>query len=204
MATETYTSPGKRRGMTRRQAGLLAGAVALVALAVVVVEVVWPLSAGLPIGWGQYNNSLFHLHVGTPPFWNVAADSNAFPSNPGCGFIVALAPPSQAALHSTRDLEKAPLTIQVDVAAPCLDVGLGAGGQAPLWQPTGQYVVVAGQTVPLETETVDAGQVSYSVVVTAHGYTYRFILYAWATQRQQAQKDLPDFLTLARSFRYIS
>ncbi len=191
--------------MTRRQAGLLAGVVALVALAVVAVEVAWPLSAGLPVGWGQYNNSQFHLHVGTPLFWSVAADSDAFQGNPGCGLIVALAPPSQAELHSTRDLEKAPLTIQVAVAAPCLDVGVSSGGQTPRAQPTGQSVVVAGQSAPVETASVGAGQISYSVVVTAHGFTYSFMLNAVsAAQRQQAQNDLPDFLTFVRSFRYIS
>lgn len=204
MATETYASPRKRRAMTRRQAGLLAGVVALVALVVVAVEVAWPLSAGLPIGWGQYNNSQFHLHVGAPPFWSVVADSDAFPRNPGCGLIVALAPPSQAELHSTFDLEKAPLTIQVAVAAPCLD-GVSSGGQTPGTQPTGQSVVVAGQPVPVETASIGAGPISYSVVVTAHGFTYSFILNALsAAQRQQAQNDLPDFLTFVRSFRYIS
>ena len=201
MATETYASPRKRRGMTRRQAGLLAGVVALVALAVVVVEVVWPLSAGLPVGWGQYNSSQFHLHVGAPPFWNVVGDNYL---NQGavynCTFAVVTSPRSEPALQTTLDTAKSPRWMGAFVAGACIDNASGA--QSPLWQPTGQSVIVAGQSTPIEIYSLPGiPQVSYSVAATLHGYRYSFTLQD--PSAAQAQQDMPDFLTFVRSFRYI-
>jgi hypothetical protein len=201
MATETYASSRKRRRMTRRQAGLLAGVVALVALAVVAVEVVWPLSAGLPIGWGQYNNSQFHLHVGAPPFWNVVGDSDL---NQGavynCTFALIASPPSEPALHTTLDSAKSGRWMGVFAAGACVDGATGA--QSSLWQPTGQSVIVAEQRAPIEMETIGAPQASYRVAVALRGYRYMFVLNDPSAAR--AQQDMPDFLTFVRSFRYIS
>lgn len=204
MATETYASSRKRRGMTRRQAGLLAGVVALVALAVVAVEVAWPLSAGLPAGWGQYTNSQFHLHVGAPPFWNVAADNDLSQGALyNCAFAVVTSPPSEHAPHSTLDVMKMPRWMLVVVAGPCLDSGPDHDVPPPQWQPTGQSVIVAGQSRPIEVYSLPGiPQVSYSVAVTLHGYRYSFTLQD--PSAAQAQQDMPDFLTFVRSFRYIS
>ena len=200
MATETHLSRGNTRWyprMTRSLLGLLATIVALCALAVVAVEVVAPLSAGLPIGWGQYDKAEFHLHVGTPPLWTAATD----PSSTSCELTVAIAPPGQPAPTMRAVLSKMPRWMEVHAVAPCASAPDLT--QAWVWQPTGQRVSVAGQSAPVEiNSTPDIPQVSYRVRVTLHGYTYTFALQD--PTAAQARSDLPDFLTLVRSFRYTS
>ena len=202
MATETSASSGRSRWYPRWTPRLLVAIIALVALALVAVEVVWPLSAGLPVGWGQYQNSAYHLHVGTPAFWSVTADSDL---NAGglynCQLAVLISPNTEP-VTSTRDMEKLPRWMLLSAAfAPCAASDESAP-QASLWQPTGQSVVIAGVSAPLESKTVGPPAISYRASVTLHGYTYGFMLYD--STAAQAQRDLPDFLTFARSFRYIS
>lgn len=198
MATETYASRGKARWypqMTRSRLGLLAAIVALCALAVVAVEVAAPLSAGLPIGWGQYDKAEYHLHVGTPPFWTAATD----PSSTSCALIVAIAPPGQPAPTMRAALSKMPRSMSVYATAPCASAPDLT--QAWVWQPTGQRVSIVGQSASVEINSApDIPQVSYRVRVMVHGYTYTFALQG--PTAAQARSDLPDFLTLVRSFRY--
>ncbi len=66
MTTQTYASSEKRRRVALKRMGLVEEVVALNALELVVIEVVW----------GQYNNDQFHLHICTPPFWNVVGDND--------------------------------------------------------------------------------------------------------------------------------
>jgi hypothetical protein len=202
MATETFTRRGRARWYPRWTAKALGGVVVLVALALVAVEVVWPLSAGLPLGWGQYQNSAYHLHIGTPAFWNVTADSDSFHGAVNdCGFIVVASPNTEPAPPSTLEAMLMPRWMSVaTMNSPC--GGVGSNPQASLWQPTGQRVVIAGQSAPIERDTVGAPQVSYYVSVTLHGYIYSFAFQD--PTAAQAQRDLPDFLTFARSFRYVS
>ena len=191
------------RVRTRRRRWWLASAVvvALVAL-VVAFEVVAPLSAGLPIGWGQYNKATFHLHVGTPRFWNVVGDSALNQGSPtNCSFAVVASPLTEPAQSTTLSAVKLPRAMEVFVAGPCAGLGANTPWQLP-WQPTGQQVSVAGQSAPIETNhTPDIPQVSYAVSVTLHGSRYTFQLQE--PTAAQAQQDLPDFLTVVRSFRYI-
>ena len=198
MATETHLSRGNARWhprMTRSRLGLLVAIVALCALAVVAVEVVAPLSAGLPVGWGQYDKAEFHLHVGTPPFWSAATD----PSSTSCALTVAIAPPGQPAPTMRAALEKMPRAMAVYASAPCATAPDLT--QAWVWQPTGQRVTVAGQSAPIEiNSTPDIPQVSYRVRVMVRGVAYTFALQG--PTAAQARSDLPDFLTLVRSFRY--
>ncbi|HZC05275.1 MAG TPA: hypothetical protein VE338_06510 [Ktedonobacterales bacterium] len=202
MATETSTSRGSTRWYARSVWRLVLGALALCVLAALAVEVVAPLSAGLPLGWGQYHNSQHHLRVGTPPFWNVIADNSI---NQGaltnCAFAVVASPLSESAPHSTANIMRMSRWMGVFVTDPC-DSGAGAAGQASLWRATGQSVVVAGQREPVQMETVGAPQVSERVDVSLHGYAYTFMLQD--PTAAQAQQDMPDFLTLVRSFRYTS
>jgi len=201
MATETFTRRGRARWYPRWTAKALAGVVVVVALALVAVEVIWPLSAGLPIGWGQYQNSAFHLHIGTPAFWHVTADSDL---NAGaihnCLFAVMATPNTEPAPHSTRELTGQPRWMVILADAPC--DGVVSEGQPSFWQPTGQSVVIAGQNAPIERDTVGAPAVSYLAIVKLHGYFYSFTLQD--PTAAQAQRDLPDFLTFMRSFHYVS
>lgn len=202
MATETTRSRGQARWYPRWAPRLLAGVVALVALALVAVEVVWPLSAGLPIGWGQYQNSAYHLHIGTPALWNVTADANlnAGAAN-NCALTVTASPNSEAAPRSTLTAALLPRWMSVSVFAPC-DANAGSDPHASLWQSTGRRVTIAGVSAPIESETVGAPQVSYRASVTLHGYIYVFTLRD--SSDTQAQRDLPAFLTFMRSFQYVS
>lgn len=207
MATETFVRRGRARWYPRwypRWASrALAGVVALAALALVAVEVAWPLSAGLPVGWGQYENSAFHLHIGMPAFWNVTADMslNAGAGN-NCLLTVAASPNTESAPRSTLEAALLPRWMSVSAAlAPCA-ASDESDPQASLWQPTGQRVVIAGVSAPIERETAGAPAVSYRASVTLHGGAYLFTLHD--STAAQAQRDLPDFLTFARSFRYIS
>lgn len=201
MATETISSRGRARWYPRWAPRVLAGVVALAALALVAVEVVWPLSAGLPVGWGQYQNSAYHLHIGTPALWNVTADSTLDAGTPnGCMLTLAASPNTEAAPHSTLEAELLPRWIAVSAFAPC--VGSDASDpQASL--PTGQSVTIAGVSAPIEVAAVGAAaQVSYRASVTLHGYIYVFTLHD--ASDPQAQQDMPDFLIFVRSFRYVS
>jgi hypothetical protein len=201
MATETSASSGRGRWYPRWAGRALVSVVALAALAALAVEVVWPLSAGLPVGWGQYQNSAYHLRVGTPAFWNVVADNSlgqGLPTN--CTLALAASPLGVGALRTTLDTAKAPRWLGVFVAGPC-DASAFSDPQASL--PTGQRVSIAGVSAPIEVGAVGgAAQVSYVASVTLHGYTYTFTLHD--VSDPQAQQDMPDFLTFARSFRYVS
>lgn len=86
--------------------------------------------------------------------------------------------------------------------APCLEGSSPDPAYAALWKPTGQDVSIAGIREPIKIETVGAPTVSYSVGVTLHGYGYDFLLYE--PSEAQAQRDMPDFLTMTRSLRYIT
>lgn len=200
MATETYASRGNARWyprMTRSRLGLLTAIVTLCALAVVAVEIVAPLSAGLPIGWGQYDKAEFHLRIGTPPFWTAATD----PSSTRCALIVAIAPPGQQAPSMRSALSKMPRSMSVYATAPCASAPDLT--QAWVWRSTGQRVTVAGQVAPVEiNSTPDIPQVSYRARVTLHGYHYTLMLDEPSTA--QAQQDMPAFLTFIQSFRYTS
>ena len=201
MATETAMSRGKARWYPRWAPRLLVGTVALAALALVTVEVVWPLSAGLPVGWGQYQNSAYHLHIGTPALWNVTADSTLDDGAAhSCMLTLASSPNSEAALHSTLEAELLPRWMAVSAFAPC--VGSPASDpEASL--PTGQRVTIAGVSAPIEVAAVGGvGQVSYYASVTLHGYIYVFTLHD--VSDPQAQEDMSAFLTFMRSFRYVS
>lgn len=201
MATETFTRRGRARWYPRWAPRLLAGVVALTALALVAVEVAWPLSAGLPVGWGQYQNSAYHLHIGTPAFWDVTADTdlNAGAAN-NCALTVTASPNSEAAPRSTLTAALLPRWMAVVAFAPC--VGSPASDpQASL--PTGQRVTIAGVSAPVEVSAVGGdAQVSYYASVTLHGYIYVFTLHD--ASDPQAQEDMSDFLTFMRSFRYVS
>lgn len=196
------TKAGSARGKSRWRLALVA-AIVLCALAVIAVEVVTPLAAGLPIGWGQYNNAAYHLHVGAPPFWNVVGDSDLGQGSPNnCTFAVIASPLTEPAQASTLGAVKLPRSMTVFVAKPCAGLDADMSWQLP-WQPTGQQVSVAGQSAPVEiNRTPDIPQVSYAVGVALHGYHYTFLLQD--PTAAQAQQDLPDFLTFARSFRYTS
>ncbi len=207
MATDTHSAPKPRRRAPRWVVGVAGAVVALVALAALVIEVVAPLSAGLPIGWGQYNNARFHLHVGEPPLWNITADGQPYQALPGdCGFVVLATPLNVGVPHSSLDSMKLPRWMALYVAAPCAAQAPANATQQPAWQATGQRVTVAGQSAPLEELTwPDAQQisdVSYAVSVTLHGYQYTFQLQE--PSAAQARQDLPDFLTFVQSFRYTS
>ena len=89
----------------------------------------------------------------------------------------------------------------VTVFAPC-DANAGSDPQASLWQSTGQRVTIAGVSVPIESSTIGAPQVSYRASVTLRGYTYVFTLQG--ASNMQAQQDMPAFLTFMRSFQYVS
>lgn len=203
MATETSARLGRARWYPRWAPRVIVGLVALLALAALAVEVIWPLSAGLPIGWGQYQNSAYHLRIGTPAFWNVAADSDlSAGALDNCLLIVAASPNSEHAPRSTLEAALLPRWMSVSAAfAPCA-VSDESGPQASLWQPSGQSVVIAGMSAPIERETVGAPAVSYRASVTLRGYSYLFTLHD--STAAQAQRDLPDFLTFIRSFRYVS
>ncbi|HET9111397.1 MAG TPA: hypothetical protein VFN78_11270 [Ktedonobacterales bacterium] len=199
MPTETFASSGKTRLLPRQTQRVLVGALALCALVAIVVEVVMPISAGLPIGWRPYSNSQYHLQVGTPPFWNVVADNSLNQdAMRSCTLAVVASPLSEPALRTTLDAMKAPRWMGVSVCGS----GVGADTQASLWRPTGQIVVVAGQREPVRIETVGAPQVSERVAVERDGDTYIFMLQE--PTAAQAQQDMPDFLTFVRSFRYAS
>lgn len=198
MATETYASPRTRfRWYPRWTWKALAALAALALIAVVVVEVVEPLSMGLPIGWGHYDNTQFHLHVGTPPLWAAVADSAG--SNPSCALFVLLGPDYRTP-KSSFDSEKMPRSMEISVAAPCLG---GPGALTNYWQPTGQSIIIVGQRAKVYVERLSGyPNVSYAVGVTLHGYSYGFLL--TEPSDAQAQRDMPDFLTMARSLRYIN
>jgi hypothetical protein len=201
MATETTMSRGRGRWYPRWAKRALVGVVALAALALVAVEVVWPLSAGLPVGWGQYQNSAYHLHIGTPAFWNVTADStlDAGALN-DCVLTLAASPTTEAAPRSTLEAELLPRWMAVSAFAPCVG-SAGSDPQASLL--TGQNVTIAGVSAPIEVAAVGAAaQVSYLASVTLHGYIYDFTLHD--ASDPQAQEDMSDFLTFMRSFRYVS
>lgn len=204
MATETFARRGRARWYPRWAGRALAGVAALVALALVAVEVVWPLSAGLPIGWGQYQNSAYHLHIGTPAFWNVTADSSGFHNAVAdCGFIVVASPNTEPALHSTVEAMVTPRWMSVAAMnPPCGGMNGGGDSLAAQWQPTGQRIEIAGQSAPIESEVVGPPALTYRASVTLHGSIYIFTLHD--SSAAQAQRDLPDFLTFARSFRYVS
>jgi hypothetical protein len=201
MATETISSRRRARWYPRWAPRLLAGVVALAALALVAVEVVWPLSAGLPVGWGQYQNSAYHLHIGTPALWNMTADSTLDAGTPnGCMLTLAASPNTEAAPRSTLTAALLPRWMAVAAFAPCV----GSAGSDPLASlPTGQRVTIAGVSAPIEVAAFGgAGQVSYYASVTLHGYIYVFTLHD--ASDPQAQEDMSDFLTFMRSFRYVS
>jgi hypothetical protein len=201
MATETTGSRGRGRWYPRWAKRALVGVLALAALALVAVEVVWPLSAGLPVGWGQYQNSAYHLHIGTPALWNVTADStlDAGALN-DCVLTLAASPTTEAAPHSTLEAELLPRWMAVSAFAPC--VGSPASDpQASL--PTGQRVTIAGVSAPISVAAVGGvGQVSYYASVTLHDYIYVFTLHD--VSDPQAQQDMSEFLTFMRSFQYVS
>lgn len=198
------TPPSHRRARGWRRGVMIF--VALVALLLVAVEVVAPLSAGLPIGWGQYNNAAFHLRVGTPPLWNITADGQSYQALPGdCGFAVLATPLNVGVPHSSLDSMKLPRWMALYVAAPCDTQASINAAQPSAWRATGQRVTIAGQSAPLEELTwPDAQQipdVSYAVSAILHGYQYTFQLQE--PSAAQARQDLPDFLTFVGSFRYI-
>ncbi len=198
MATETYASPqtGLRWYPRWTWKALVALAI-LAVLAAVVVEVVEPLSMGLPVGWGHYDNGQFHLHVGTPPRWAAGADSAG--SNSTCALYVLLGPDFRAP-QTSFDIEKMPRSMEISVAAPCLG---GSGALTNSWQPIGQRAIIAGQSAPVYIYHLSGiPNVSYAVGVTLHGYRYGFLL--TEPSEAQAQRDMPDFLTMARSLRYIN
>ena len=204
MATDTHSAPKPRRRAPRWLVVLAGAVVALVALAALVIAVVAPLSAGLPIGWGQYNNARYHLRIGTPPLWSVAADTRLYQSSlPGdCGFSVVASPPSERMAPSTLEAIKQPRYLAVYVTTPCGALGSNTTW-APPWRPSGQRVTVAGASAPVETnQEPGITQISYAVSVTLHGSIYTFQLQD--PTADQARQDLPDFLTFVQSFRYTS
>lgn len=201
MATETFAKPGmKIRWYPRWTWKALIALAALVALAAVAVEVVWPLSAGLPIGRGQYNNAQFHLHVGTPPAWAAVADSAG--ADPKCKLFVLLGPAYHAP-HTSFDIEKMPRSMELSVAAPCSGSSGGPSALTNGWQPSGQTEIIAGQRANVYVQRLSGDPaVSYAVGVTVHGYSYGFLL--TEPSEAQARQDLPTFLTFVSSFRYVS
>lgn len=195
MATETFTRRGRARWYPRWAGRAMAGVGALVALALVAVEVVWPLSAGLPLGWGQYQNSAFHLHIGTPAFWSVT-DLNEGAATDCLLNVVASPSPARSAMEAGL----MPRWMAITAVAPCDSAAIDL--QPSLWQPTGQSVDIAGQSASIERDTGGPSEATYRASVTLHGYTYLFMLHDLSAA--QAQRDLPDFLTFMRSFRYVS
>lgn len=137
---------------------LLVAVVALCALVALGIEVIAPLSAGLPAGWGQFDKPAFHLHSGIPPFWNVVADTSLSPgATSACASAAVVAsPPTERALQATVDAMKAPRWMAIVVKSPCRDQSAGGDTQAALWQPTGQVVGITGQRALLKIETVGA------------------------------------------------
>ncbi len=93
-----------------------------------------------------------------------------------------------------------PRWMAITAVAPCNSAAIDL--QPSLWQPTGQRIVIAGQSAPIESEVVGPPAITYRVSVTLHGYTYLFMLHD--SSATQAQRDLPDFLIFIRSFRYVS
>lgn len=205
MATDTQPARRSRRlpGWARIAASAV---VVVVTLAVVAIGVVAPLSAGLPIGWGQYSNARYHLHMGTPPFWNVVADSRLYESalTGGCGFALVASPTSEPVAPSTLEATLLTRWMAAFVATPCGQPASATTSAQTPWQPTGQRVTIAGQRVAIQTLALPSDQqlaiVTDSASVTLHGYTYTFQLQE--PTAALAQQDMADFLTFAQGFRY--
>jgi hypothetical protein len=204
----TTTQPARkpsRRALPGWARAAASAVVVMVALAVAWVGVVAPLSAGLPIGWGQQASARYHLHIGTPPLWNVVADSQLYRSAlVSCGYAVVASPLSEAAPHATLDAMLLPRWMAVFVAAPCDQSAPTTTTTQTPWQATGQRVTIAGQRVAIQTLAWPSAQripnVTDSASVTLHGYTYTFQLQE--PTAALAKQDMPDFLTFAGSFRY--
>lgn len=193
MATETYAKPySKPHWYPRWTWKALVALAAVCALAVIVVEVVEPLSMGLPIGWGHYDNAALHFRVGTPPQWNVVAD-NALGRGAltDCAFAVVFSPPTEPAFHSTLDIAKSPRWMGVFAATPCGSGG--SGTQDSLWRIAGQKLVVEPHQITSESKSVD-GQLNYAGSISCQTYTYETMLHE--PTAAQGQRDWSDFLTM--------
>jgi hypothetical protein len=173
----------------------LGGVAAVIAVALALDVIAAPMLAGLPVGWGIYSDSQYHLQVGGPPLWSFTANR----SEDSCSVGVSVVPPFRyTSSDSIRRMDPPePPYIGVTASLPC--AGAAPGSIPNGYVSSGQSASVLGQRI-----TIYRQGARYVATVNAQETYYTFVLdEASQASAQQRQQDYHDFLTVMRSLRYI-